>query len=373
MREIFKFKEKALCLLLSAALLMAGTAGVFAGESASKVSGCSSWAKTEVSEAISEGLVPEGLQGNYQQNITRQELAELLAYYLLWHEPNGADLDKMWQHLTVKYGEDGGGNTASKAEYKENVFSDTNDVILNHLYQFGIIKGFEDGTYRPAQPISRQDAAAVLWNGAANYITGYKTEGLVITTASNTWKDFSKIGSWAVVPAANLRVYGCMKGIAEDLFGPGELITREQAIIISLRMTKAETVNLYSEREKHSIFSYSREEAMDLFDKVMVTDLNTGKSKEITDRESLSEVIKALQSVRGDVAGWKPDHPNSGYSIRLHQKYHADEDYLIGPSGYEPYGFVADAETGGRIYYEYFEMQAYSGQGIDISWLKGLL
>ena len=86
-----------------------------------------------------------------------------------------------------------------------------------------------------------------------------------------------------------------------------------------------------------------------------------------------TEVIEALQSVRGDVVGWKPDHPNSGYSIRLHQKYHADEDYLIGPSGYEPYGFVADAETGGRIYYEYFEMQAYSGQGIDISWLKGLL
>ena len=73
------------------------------------------------------------------------------------------DLDKMWQHLTVKYGEDGGGNTASKAEYKENVFSDTNDVILNHLYQFGIIKGFKDGTYRPDQPISRQDAATVLW------------------------------------------------------------------------------------------------------------------------------------------------------------------------------------------------------------------
>ena len=105
----------------------------------------------------------------------------------------------------------------------------------------------------------------------------------------------------------------------------------------------------------------------------MITNLDTGKSKEITEKETLGEIIRVLQSVHGDVVGWKPDYPDSGYSIRLHQKYHASEDYLVGPSGYEPYGFVADAQTGRKIYYESYEMQAYDGQGIDISRLEELL
>ena len=369
MGNMRKLREKAMCLLISTVMIASScSAAAFAAEWTE-----SEWARAEVSEAVQEGLVPESIQGDYQKAITRQELAELMAYYLLWHEPRGTDLDGMWQRWAVKYGDMGESYTASEYVYKENVFSDTNDEILNRLYQFDIINGFEDGTYRPDQSISRQDAAAIFWEGLSRYIGDYHGGGYSMYTASNTWKDYNQIGSWATAAASNLLNCGCMKGVAEDLFAPGESISREQAVIISLRMTKAESDNLYSQRKNHDIFSFSYDEAIDLFDNAMITNLDTGKSKEITEKETLGEIIRVLQSVHGDVVGWKPDYPDSGYSIRLHQKYHASEDYLVGPSGYEPYGFVADAQTGRKIYYESYEMQAYDGQGIDISRLEELL
>ena len=57
---------------------------------------CSSWAVEEVREAIAEGLVPEHLQSGYQQPVTRGELAELTAYYVLWHEPEGTTMEEVW-------------------------------------------------------------------------------------------------------------------------------------------------------------------------------------------------------------------------------------------------------------------------------------
>ena len=47
------------------------------------LSGCSPWAVEEISRAIEEGLVPECLQCDYQQPVTRGELTELAAYYEL--------------------------------------------------------------------------------------------------------------------------------------------------------------------------------------------------------------------------------------------------------------------------------------------------
>lgn len=70
-REVIAVKRWIACFLT---LLLCITAlPVSAAESA----GPSAWAEAEINEAISDGLVPEELQTDYQQDITREEFAQL--------------------------------------------------------------------------------------------------------------------------------------------------------------------------------------------------------------------------------------------------------------------------------------------------------
>ena len=84
--------------ILSLALVTQGAVCVFAKEENVDTETCSGWAKAEAAEAIEEGLVPEALQRDYQKPVTRRELAELSAYYFLWHEPEDTSMEEMWEN-----------------------------------------------------------------------------------------------------------------------------------------------------------------------------------------------------------------------------------------------------------------------------------
>ena len=90
--------RKGLIFILTLALVMQSGVCVFAQEENSNTETCSGWAKAEVTEAIGKGLVPEALQRDYQKPVTRRELAELSAYYFLWHEPEDTSMEEMWEN-----------------------------------------------------------------------------------------------------------------------------------------------------------------------------------------------------------------------------------------------------------------------------------
>lgn len=184
----------------------------------------SPWAAEEVARAIEKGLVPERLQSDYAKPITRKELAELLSYYLLYKNEDIANLPTLWISLS----------TESGTLYKENVFSDINDINLNWMYQLGCIQGYEDGTFRPDNNITRQEAAVMMHNVMRPYYFSGIMPGYIIYNASKRFKDFDDVAPWAQLQVGLLST-NAIKGVEKGIFGPYYNITREQAILIILR------------------------------------------------------------------------------------------------------------------------------------------
>lgn len=95
--------------------------------------GPSSWTEEEVNRAVEVGLVPQSIQGDWQQPVTRGEFAMLVIRY-----------------LAVTYGR-----------------TDEQRAYIQAAYHMGLVNGKGDGTvYDPEGAITRQEAAyqRAVWN-----------------------------------------------------------------------------------------------------------------------------------------------------------------------------------------------------------------
>ena len=275
------------------------------------------WAGAEVAAAIREGLVPDALQCDYRKPITRAEIAELIPMYIIWHFAEGTTFEDYCEAF-----ENGGALPryyGSRApEYRENVFSDTNDETLNRLYELGLISGYEDGTYRGDEPVSRQEAAVILYGAEDLFIEywaqlSYGTSFICKEFLPGRFRDFSSIGEWAAVSVGRMVLIGCMNGVSEDLFAPRELISREQAIITVWRMAQSDGMGeeLLAYREKDSLETVSASECT----RIKVTDIGTGKYAETSDRNTISSLSDNLSSLSGYYTGISPQKRTDGYVL----------------------------------------------------------
>jgi len=96
----------------------------------------------------------------------------------------------------------------------------------------GWIKGYADGTYRPAERITRAELAVMLdrlWpddgTGTADSLPGYR--------------DDEDIPGWAESAIYRMRAQGMMQGDADNRFQPYEEVGRDDAAVILLRMIEA--------------------------------------------------------------------------------------------------------------------------------------
>lgn len=170
----------------------------------------SGWAVGEVNEAVEFGIVPEDMRDLYKNEITRKEFAYIAVKYL--------------ESKKVKFSN----------LYKENIFRDTNDRYVNTAYALGIVNGYEDGTFKPNDRITRQEAAAMLMRTYRLYAATPDT------FKSNTdYTDKNKIAAWAAEGVALMNFLGVMKGEEGNRFNPNGSYTREQSYITFLRMFKA--------------------------------------------------------------------------------------------------------------------------------------
>ncbi len=182
--------------------------------------GVSAWAADEVNAAIFSGLVLPHLQKDYQNNITRAEFCTLIV--------------SMVQQKTGLYSTDL--PDAYGIDLGAQPFSDTSGgsyYDIDIAYGLGIVNGFEDGTFRPDNHITRQEAAVMLSNTAALF--DFTANGANVPDFS----DKAGIGSWAA-PAVNfVASNGIMGGVGDNMFSPQTYYTREQSIITSLRLLNA--------------------------------------------------------------------------------------------------------------------------------------
>lgn len=196
----------------------------------------SDWAEKEIYAAIDAGLVPEGLQAHYQENITRSQ-------YVL---------------LALKVFDLSGKELIHK---EEKPFSD----VLNHsreadivrAYNAGIVKGDGKGHYFPDNEITREEIASLIVNLLMQISPGrnYTPE------KSYEYADGSYISDWAKNYINYCYENQILNGTGKDEHGnakmsPKDGATIEQSIALLYRLANKEglinkldygTIRLYPE------------------------------------------------------------------------------------------------------------------------------
>ncbi len=185
----------------------------------------SPWAREEIKRTVDMGFVPESLQQDYQQNITRIEFVEVLLDFL-----NYTFEDMLYKAYSMSSEKTGLPNIYQRI----NVFSDTDKPRVNLAYGLGIISGRQDGTFDPDGLITREEAAIMLQNT-------YKVYGDIQThndrtNFNDTFIDFELIAPWAVDSVYMMWYYGIMQGVEKDKFEPLGFYTREQCYTTFLRL-----------------------------------------------------------------------------------------------------------------------------------------
>ena len=180
----------------------------------------SSWAVDDIEEAKSLNLIPDWLLYGYRNPITRKEFCDLIMKLL--PARTGKTGDQFRSELGI-VGD----------KFNEYTFTDTSDYNVRLAASIGIVKGYEDGSFKPNNSITREQAATML-ERAANLM------GTVEKTQSLTFSDYNTIGEWARPSVDFVTSCGIMNG--KDIgFDPKATYTREQAFITMLNTYHAVT------------------------------------------------------------------------------------------------------------------------------------
>jgi len=173
----------------------------------------SAWAVEEVKAAIDAGLVPDALQKNYRNSVTRAAVAQMFINLL---EVFTGPIDEFIAALGYVINDE--------------AFTDTSDKAVLAANALGIINGIGNNKFDPDGILQRAQIAAII-NRLAG-VLGVHTQGYThpFTDAREHWVN-SELG-W---PAHEKII----RGRSESIFDPNGKLTTEEAIAITYRALEA--------------------------------------------------------------------------------------------------------------------------------------
>jgi hypothetical protein len=120
-------------------------------------------------------------------------------------------------------------------------FSDVSDLSwyaadARGAAALGLVQGYEDGTFRPNAPITREQMAVMAARALKLLNLGGEESGA--NAATNVFTDASSISSWAKEAVDALTAKGIMKGQSADSFAPDSDTSRAEAAVILARLLK---------------------------------------------------------------------------------------------------------------------------------------
>ncbi len=195
-------------LLLCLLLVFGMAAGCFAANN------YSSWFEPNYKEIQNLGLLPSSFSGlDLTKPITRGEMADLAVQAFEKATGNGIEVER--------------------TDY----FSDTTDANIIKASEYGIVSGYPDGTYRPGNPLTRQEFFKIVEN--------FCTSGAFNPSASNGslsgFSDAASVSDWAKNAALICVGYGFVQGSSSGSsvkLNPTSTTSREEAMTIFLRCYK---------------------------------------------------------------------------------------------------------------------------------------
>ncbi len=199
--------KKCISLLLAVAILLGTTSYPSAETSILKLDGTQSgWAEEELTQAYNLNLTFPGVMNNFRKNITREEFCILAI--------------KLYEGLS-----------GNKAIGGENPFTDTNNEDIVKAYHLGIVKGISETLFAPNKDITRQEICVMIHRTLKASLTGIEES----FSGDFPFLDQNQIASWAIDSVKFAYGNDIMKGIGNNLVGPLQNTTREQAIVLMKR------------------------------------------------------------------------------------------------------------------------------------------
>ncbi|WP_232101797.1 X2-like carbohydrate binding domain-containing protein [Paenibacillus sp. URB8-2] len=180
------------------------------------------WAKDAVNDMGSRMIVTGSGNNmfNPDQDITRAEFAAIIVRGL------GLKLE------------------SAAAPFSDVQQSDWYNDIIQTSYAYNLISGFEDGTFRPNDKITREQAMTII--AKAMTITDLKAKlpSKAAGEVLSSFGDANKISGWAKNSAADCLQAGIISGRTSSQLSPKDNITRaEVAAIIQRLLQKSELIN----------------------------------------------------------------------------------------------------------------------------------
>ena len=162
----------------------------------------SSWAVDQVNTAIAANLVPQSLQSNYTQTITRAEFCALAV--------------TLYEYIR--------GEITGRV-----IFADTTDRNVAKMAYIGVVFGIGNNLFAPHTDLTREQAAVMLAR-LANVL------GNPLPMQKAEFADNESISSWAIESVGQIQAARVMGGIGNNVFAPKQPYTIEQSIITILRL-----------------------------------------------------------------------------------------------------------------------------------------
>lgn len=170
--------------------------------------GASSWAMGDLDKAQNYGLITNRIKDNMSGPITREEFAELAT--------------RLYEVYT--------GQKAAPAP--ASTFTDTTNPEIFKAFQLGIVAGVGDNKFAPQVLINREQIAAML-NRAVKVLN--PAVDLSIAGAP-TFADENEIESYFVGNVKFMAKNKLIGSVGNNKFAPKATCTREQAVLIALRV-----------------------------------------------------------------------------------------------------------------------------------------
>ena len=169
----------------------------------------SSWAQEDIIALIERNVVPQSIQSDFQNDMTRDEFTALMV--------------GVYEYAKGSY-----------ALQNSSPFTDIGDSIfaeqISKGYELGLISGVAVDAFDPYGTLTREQCAKII-GSTAGLINGND----IISEAQLPFLDALSISDWALLYVKYAFENELMNGTGEN-FEPQGLLTREQAMVIAERM-----------------------------------------------------------------------------------------------------------------------------------------
>ncbi|HHW43860.1 MAG TPA: S8 family serine peptidase [Desulfotomaculum sp.] len=179
------------------------------------------WAEKEVTGLAERGLLNGYPDGNFypEKTVSRAEFTVMLVRALGWKDGGGGSPDAGTAPKITQTG------SAPPPDLPSWAAGDIRFALAR-----GIVSGYPDGTFKPDQPVSRAEAAAIVDRVLQTAGTGDSR------TYERSYRDWPAIPSWATGAVGRVTASGLMGGYPGGLFAPDEPMTRAQAAVLVWRL-----------------------------------------------------------------------------------------------------------------------------------------